>query len=87
MAALISLALTSPTGNAHFSLCPLKMLGISWCPGCGLGHAICFLFHGDLKNSFHAHWLGLPAVIIILRRIYILGKMRFFASPEFGAAV
>jgi hypothetical protein len=74
--ALISLALTDPINQAHFTLCPLKLLGIKWCPGCGLGHSISFLFHGDLKNSFHAHWLGVPAVIIILRRIYILGRIR-----------
>jgi hypothetical protein len=76
IAALISLALTDPDGPVHFTLCPLKLLGISWCPGCGLGHAISFLFRGDIRDSFHAHWLGIPAVIIILHRIYVLGKMR-----------
>jgi hypothetical protein len=76
IAALISLALTNPTSQAHFSLCPLKLMGFTWCPGCGLGHAISFLFHGDLKGSFHAHWLGVPAVAIIMYRIYVLLKVR-----------
>jgi hypothetical protein len=76
VAALVSLALTDPTNQTHFSLCPFKMMGITWCPGCGLGHAISFLFHGDIKSSWHAHWLGIPAVLVISYRIYVLGKMR-----------
>ncbi|WP_299581663.1 DUF2752 domain-containing protein [Mucilaginibacter sp.] len=78
IAGLVSLAITDPTNQSHFSLCPLKMLGITWCPGCGLGHSISFLFHGDLKSSLHAHWLGIPALIAILYRIYVLGRMRLF---------
>jgi len=78
IAALSALALTNPTEQAHFTLCPLKLSGITWCPGCGLGHAISFLFHGNLRNSFHAHWLGIPAVVIILHRIYVLGKLRIY---------
>jgi hypothetical protein len=78
IAALISLALTNPTEQAHFTLCPLKLLGFTWCPGCGLGHSISFLFHGDIKRSFHAHWLGVPAVMIILHRIYVLGKAKVY---------
>jgi hypothetical protein len=76
--ALVSLAIANPTNQSHFSLCPLKLLGITWCPGCGLGHAISFLFHGDIKSSFHAHWLGIPAVGAILYRIYVLGRMRLY---------
>ncbi|HEY4327456.1 MAG TPA: DUF2752 domain-containing protein [Mucilaginibacter sp.] len=76
MAGLISLAFTNPLGESHFALCPLKLLGFKWCPGCGLGHSISFLFHGDLNRSFHAHWLGMPALAIILHRIYILSRMR-----------
>lgn len=49
-------------------------MGISWCPGCGLGHSIAYLFRGDLRNSFHEHWLGVPAVFIILYRIYSLAR-------------
>ncbi|TFF40416.1 DUF2752 domain-containing protein [Mucilaginibacter psychrotolerans] len=66
------LVFTNPAGPSHFSLCPLKAMGIAWCPGCGLGHAIAYLFHGDIRASFHAHWLGIPAVLGILYRIYTL---------------
>jgi hypothetical protein len=71
IAAMISLAFSDPA-KAHFSLCPLKLMGITWCPGCGLGHSISYLFRGDLRSSFHAHWLGVPAVIIILYRVLVL---------------
>jgi hypothetical protein len=83
IAALIALAITNPNGQLHFTLCPLKLLGITWCPGCGLGHAISFLFHGDIRRSFHAHWLGIPALIVILHRIYFLGKRRLSPQMDF----
>jgi len=72
VAGLTFLALANPKAAVHFTLCPLKLLGFKWCPGCGLGHAISFLFHGDIMGSLHAHWLGAPALIIILHRIFIL---------------
>jgi len=76
VAALIALGVSHPTQATHFTLCPLKLMGITWCPGCGLGHSIAFLLHGDLRNSFHAHWLGVPALIIILYRIFDLISQR-----------
>jgi hypothetical protein len=70
--ALTCLAFTNPAGESNFSLCPLKWMGITWCPGCGLGHAISYLFRGDIKSSFHAHWLGIPVLAVLLYRIYTL---------------
>ncbi|WP_442589640.1 DUF2752 domain-containing protein [Pedobacter sp. AW31-3R] len=75
IAALIFLALDSPQSQQHshhFTLCPLANMGISWCPGCGLGRSITQLFQGNLEESFHHHWLGLPAVLIIGYRIVSL---------------
>jgi len=83
IAALISLALMDPTSQSHYSLCPLKLMGFKWCPGCGLGHSISFLFHGDIRSSFNAHWLGIPALLAILYRIYGLIKLRFNGPPKF----
>jgi hypothetical protein len=77
VAGLLSLALTDPSSNTHFSLCPLRMLGLTWCPGCGLGHAISWLFHGDLRHSLQAHWLGAPALLILFYRILTLAKHNF----------
>jgi len=84
IAALVSLALTDPASQPHFSLCPLKALGFKWCPGCGLGHAISFLFHGDIRRSFHAHWLGIPTVMVLLYRIYDLTRQRLQPQMDFG---
>lgn len=66
--ALILLATMSPA-NEHASLCPFNALGLGFCPGCGLGHGIAFLFRGNLQASFAAHPLALPAVVILLLRI------------------
>jgi hypothetical protein len=82
VAALLSLAITNPTDETHFTLCPLKLLGFKWCPGCGLGHSVSFLLHGNLHGSLHSHWLGIPAVIIIFHRIYVLGRERLYPQIQ-----
>ncbi len=66
--ALIALALYRPT-ETHITLCPLANLGFDFCPGCGLGRSISFLFHGDIKLSYEAHPLGIFAVIVLSFRI------------------
>lgn len=62
------LAMMDPAGTHLFSLCPLSWLLENFCPGCGLGHAIAYLFRGDLVASWEAHPVGIPAVIILLWR-------------------
>ena len=49
-------------------------MGFKWCPGCGIGHSIAWLLHGNIKNSLHAHWLGIPALVLIVYRIVVLIK-------------
>ncbi len=66
--ALLLLAIMPPT-DAHYSLCPLNAVGINFCPGCGLGHSISWLFHGNLTASFNSHPLGIFAVIVLISRI------------------
>ncbi|QPH38083.1 DUF2752 domain-containing protein [Pedobacter endophyticus] len=57
----------------HFTLCPLANLGYEgWCPGCGLGRSISLILHGEFASSFAEHWFGLPALLIIIYRIYSL---------------
>jgi hypothetical protein len=82
IAAIAALAVCNPSSATHYTLCPLKLLGFSWCPGCGLGHAIAFLLHGNIRASFHAHWLGIPAFFIICYRICVLFKTRVI-NPAF----
>ncbi len=79
--ALVLLATANPHEH-HFSLCPLANLGITWCPGCGLGRSITALFHGDVSASFSHHWFGIPALILICYRIYQLTKQLFNKQKE-----
>lgn len=76
IAALLALSLMNPATSEHYSLCVFRWFGLSFCPGCGLGHSISWLFHGDIARSFNEHPLGIFAVIILLQRIYILIKKR-----------
>ncbi|MCZ4243219.1 DUF2752 domain-containing protein [Pedobacter punctiformis] len=70
--ALVLLA-TANSHQHHFTLCPLANLGLeSWCPGCGLGRSINYIFHGEFSQSFKEHWFGFPALLIIFYRIYTL---------------
>ncbi|MDQ6761367.1 MAG: DUF2752 domain-containing protein [Bacteroidota bacterium] len=76
--ALLLLAFMKPDTDAHYSFCILKFLGFNKCPGCGLGHSISFLFHGDVRQSFAAHPLGIFALIVIFARIYKLAYLAIF---------
>ncbi len=68
IASIIALALTSPAKEGHASLCLIKNTGLGFCPGCGLGHAISWLFRGEIVASFKSHPLGIPATFILLMR-------------------
>jgi hypothetical protein len=76
---LVLLAFMDPGTDAHYSFCFFKFIGIKYCPGCGLGHSISYLFHGNLSASFDAHPLGLFAVLVILARIYKLFFLHILA--------
>ncbi|WP_345105053.1 DUF2752 domain-containing protein [Mucilaginibacter panaciglaebae] len=75
IAAIIALAVADPSSKSQYTLCPFKLMGITWCPGCGIGHAISWLLHGNLTNSWHAHWLGVPALAMIGYRIVSLAAL------------
>jgi hypothetical protein len=61
-------------GESHFTICPLANLGIGFCPGCGLGNSISYLFRGDFISSIQSHPLGIFALIIITLRIISIIK-------------
>lgn len=81
MFGLLFLACVTPSGDPHYSLCLFKNLGISFCPGCGLGRSISFLLHGQVLQSIHAHPLGIIALAILMRRIVVLFRYSF-TSPH-----
>lgn len=73
----IVLLWSSEADAAHSSLCPLYNLGLDWCPGCGLGRSVSLFLQGSVKESIAMHWFGIPAFIILLRRIFTLSKAHF----------
>jgi hypothetical protein len=77
MTGLLLMAIMSPT-NGHASLCPINASGLGFCPGCGLGHSIAWLFRGEFVQSFHAHPLGMFAVAILIWRIVVIIRKPVF---------
>ncbi|PST85045.1 DUF2752 domain-containing protein [Pedobacter yulinensis] len=73
----LTLLFLSDPHQHHFSLCPLANAGLEhWCPGCGIGRSIALLLHGEFSRSFDMHWFGLPALVILLHRIFTLIRKR-----------
>jgi hypothetical protein len=70
---IAGLAFVTP-GDNHFSICPLKLAGLDFCPGCGLGSSISFLLHGEIIASLKAHPLGIMAFFLLSYRIIELTK-------------
>ena len=66
---LLYFTVNSADHASHSSLCPLAWLGLSWCPGCGLGRSISAFLHGDLMASLEYHWFGVAAFFILVARI------------------
>ena len=73
--AIVLLAISNPQ-EKHYSLCLFHHAGLSFCPGCGIGHAISYFFHGRFLDSFHAHPLGMIAIVIIFYRIIQLSILK-----------
>ena len=65
---LMYLVMINPA-ESHFSLCLFNRLGFTWCPGCGIGHSISYLLHGEFLKSLETHWLGTFALLVIVYRI------------------
>ena len=82
--AILFLAFTNPEGESHFTLCLFKNLGLPFCPGCGLGHSIAYLFKGEWIASWQAHPLGSMAIVILIIRAYTILKpdIRFILNRE-----
>jgi hypothetical protein len=67
--ALLLPLFVNPANTSHFSLCFFKYLGMSSCPGCGLGRSIAYFYQGEVLLSFQKHWLGIATVVLLFHRI------------------
>lgn len=80
--ALVLLYFMDPDTPGNQSFCLLKHLGIPWCPGCGIGHSINYLLHGQWMAALKSHPLGPFAVIILLYRTIQLGRSQIQTFSE-----
>jgi hypothetical protein len=71
---LIVILTINPNVGNHFSICPLDNLGLTWCPGCGLGRSMNLLANGDIQASWSMHPLAMLAFVVIFHRIWTLIK-------------
>jgi len=69
------LALFAPWFENRVSFCIPRMLGVDFCPGCGLGASIGHLVRGELVESWAAHPFAVPTVAILIGRIIHLGRL------------
>lgn len=70
--ALIYLMFINPYELNHFSFCLFNIIGIDFCPGCGIGRSISMIYHGDVLGSLKMHPLGIFALGVIFYRIVTL---------------
>ncbi|MDL1893440.1 DUF2752 domain-containing protein [Sphingobacteriales bacterium CHB3] len=82
VAALVYLAAINPDGNGLPTFCVLKALGITFCPGCGLGSSISHALHGEYIISLRHHPLGLFALIVIIHRVFTLTTLLLKSIPH-----
>ena len=83
---LAAMATLDPSATADPSWCLFDRAGVSFCPGCGLGHSVAHLARGHLAASFAAHPLGIPAVAVLLARSGRLLHDAWSRSPRGLAA-
>jgi|APFre7841882793_1041355.scaffolds.fasta_scaffold93344_1 hypothetical protein len=82
------LAIFNPIADHHFTICPIKNLGFSFCPGCGLGESISHLFRFELRESFISHPLGIIALpILVYRVIFLISKSFHNYQNDFSQTI
>jgi hypothetical protein len=54
--------------HGHASFCIPSAMGWDGCMGCGVGHAMGLTLRGDVESAAWTHFMGIPAVGILLYR-------------------
>jgi len=78
---LLAVAFPDPTLPSVIELCVFKLVGFSGCPGCGLGHAMGYLFRAEWALALQTHWFSPAALIILLAHIGRLVHSALRTSP------
>jgi len=84
--ALLYLTFIHNPGETHFTICPIKNIGLDFCPGCGLGNSISYILHGDIFKSLLSHPLGLFALLVLILRIFHLIKNNWSSYGKYSTA-
>jgi len=72
VAALVWIYFAVDPASTGPGLCVFHRLGFDACPGCGIGRSMHAALHFQWALSWKFHWLGIPAIGIILHRIYTI---------------
>ena len=75
---LLLMAVMNPYTDYASTWCLFENIGITFCPGEGLGHSIAFFVRGEYQNAVQANVMGPAALFIIISRIlYRLNEIFF----------
>lgn len=66
---LVLLALMDPEIATGPGFCLLERLGVTFCPGDGLGHSVAYIFRGEFHNAMEANAFGPLAITVLSGRI------------------
>lgn len=78
--ALLAAVMINPYIDQGVSFCLFERIGISFCPGEGLGHSIAYFARGDIYNSLESNLMGVPAIFILSYRICYLINNNFIKA-------
>lgn len=86
---LVLLATMDPETASGPGFCILERLGVTFCPGDGLGHSIAYIFQGEIYNALETNVFGPLAIIVLGGRIvqllfknYHINKNNYYGSND-----
>ncbi len=79
---LTAMAVMNPYIGNGTSWCLFESLGITFCPGDGLGHSVAYLFRGDYILAIEANLMGPAAVAVIISRVLYLVNSNIFKRND-----
>ncbi len=86
LAGLLMMAVLDPR-TAGEGYCLLEWMGITWCPGDGLGRSIAWATHGEFYKSLEYNIMGIPSIIIIGGRVLYLVDGEFHLTDKIRSLI